>query len=59
MECITDYIKDYLTGDGDKYRVDVVTGISFDGESLSFQTRKCTVLQKGDETSTEIDTTKC
>ena len=59
MQCVVDYIKDLLTGEGDKYRVDVVTGISFDGSSLSYQTRKCTVLDKGDETDTPIDTTTC
>ena len=56
MECITDYIKDYLTGDGDKYRVDVVTGISFDGVPF-LSDKKMHSAAKGDETSTEIDTT--
>ena len=60
MQCIADYLKDLWLGGGTNNNVQVVTGISFDGSSLSFQQKNVTVVSvNGDETDTPIDTTTC
>ena len=60
MQCIADYLKDLWLGGGNNNNVQVVTGISFDGSSLSFQKKNVTVVSvNGEETDTPIDTTTC
>ena len=58
MEMVTDYIKDVAQGNPD-VQTNVVTGINFDGTSLSYTYRKAYVLQLNEEQTQSIETTTC